>query len=271
MAAQPTRVWPSAPRLHPPTVPPPRRLPRPPPWRSRVIIPTASHPFRRHFLTGWSGLISRGPLWDSTQDPWEIWPLLRSQYQWLLPTRRPARPPSRLRPCYSVLILRMMALKQAKVHFNGLTPADSSADPEFELQTGLALLQGLVFDLRRDLDDLRFRLEILDGKASQFLQFLSALQGAHHPPAGEAHAAGAETPVLAPAPHWGLRRTTHQSRRRTCHQSSRRMQCRWTGHQSRRSHSSRGLDTRRLLHGRVAALQPHHVICTGVYFIMLSV
>jgi hypothetical protein len=71
------------------------------------------------------------------------------------------------------------------------------------LQTGLALLQGLVFDLRRDLDDLRFRLEILDDKASQFLHFLSAMQGALHPPAEEAQATGAVTPVLAPTPPLG--------------------------------------------------------------------
>jgi hypothetical protein len=32
--------------------------------------------------------------------------------------------------------------------------ADSSADPECEWKTGLTLLQGLVFDLRRDVDDL---------------------------------------------------------------------------------------------------------------------
>jgi hypothetical protein len=52
----------------------------------------------------------------------------------------------------------------------------------------LALVQSLVFDLRRNMDDLRFRLEALDSKASQLLQFLSTLHDAHHlpPEAGQA-------------------------------------------------------------------------------------
>jgi hypothetical protein len=46
-------------------------------------------------------------------------------------------------------------------------------------------------------------LDILDRKETQFLQFLSALQDAHHPSAGESHAAEAEPPVLEPAPPLG--------------------------------------------------------------------
>jgi hypothetical protein len=79
--------------------------------------------------------------------------------------------------------------------------ADSCANSASKLQEGLAILQGLVFELRRDLDDLRFRMEILDGKETQFLQMLSALQGVFHPSAGEANATEVEPPILAPAPH----------------------------------------------------------------------
>jgi hypothetical protein len=44
-------------------------------------------------------------------------------------------------------------------------------------------------------------MEILDGKAMQFLQFLSALQGGFHPSAGEAHEKEVEPSILAPTPH----------------------------------------------------------------------
>jgi hypothetical protein len=117
------RVWPSAPRPHLPTTPPPRRPPRPPPWRSQATVPTTSHPSRRLLLAGWSGLISRGLLWDLTQAPSEIWPPLRSQSQWLHQIRRPARLPSRPMPYYTALTLRVMAMKPAKAHNNGLTLA----------------------------------------------------------------------------------------------------------------------------------------------------
>jgi hypothetical protein len=42
-------------------------------------------------------------------------------------------------------------------------------------------------------------MEILDNKASQFLNLLAVMQGALHPPAEESQAAGATTQVLAPA------------------------------------------------------------------------
>jgi hypothetical protein len=44
----------------------------------------------------------------------------------------------------------------------------------------LAILYGLVFELRQGLDDLQFRLELLDGKTSALLQILSTFQGAFH-------------------------------------------------------------------------------------------
>jgi len=61
-------------------------------------------------------------------------------------------------------------------------------------------MQGSVFELIGDLDDLRFRMEILDGKATQFLQLLSAMQGVCHPSTGEAHATEVEPPLMAPTP-----------------------------------------------------------------------
>jgi hypothetical protein len=59
--------------------------------------------------------------------------------------------------------------------------AGSNTDLECEWKIGLILVQILVFDLRRDMDDLRFCLQSLDEKASQLLQLLSMLQGAHLP------------------------------------------------------------------------------------------
>jgi hypothetical protein len=44
-------------------------------------------------------------------------------------------------------------------------------------------------------------MEILDGKATQFLQMLSALQGACHPTDGEPNATEIEPSILAPAAH----------------------------------------------------------------------
>jgi hypothetical protein len=55
----------------------------------------------------------------------------------------------------------------------------SNADPECEWKTGLALVQSLVFDLRRDMDDLWFHLQTFDDKGSRLMQLLSMLQGAH--------------------------------------------------------------------------------------------
>jgi hypothetical protein len=69
------------------------------------------------------------------------------------------------------------------------------------LQEGLAILQGLVFELCQGLDDLGFQMEILDGKATLFLQMLSALQGACHPTNGEANAAGDEPLIPVSAAH----------------------------------------------------------------------
>jgi hypothetical protein len=107
------------------------------------------------------------------------------------------------------------------------------------------MLQGLVFELRRDMDDLRFRMEILDRKATQFLQLLSALQGVCHPSAGEAHATEVEPPILAPAPHG----TTEDA-----------APVKEEGRNTSRggSNTSRGPNARRHLHGRVATIQPYH-------------
>jgi hypothetical protein len=44
----------------------------------------------------------------------------------------------------------------------------------------LDILYGLVFELQQGLDDLQFRLELLDGNTSALLQILSTFQGAFH-------------------------------------------------------------------------------------------
>jgi len=44
----------------------------------------------------------------------------------------------------------------------------------------MAILHGMVFELRQGLDDLQFWLEILDRKISVLLQILSTFQGASH-------------------------------------------------------------------------------------------
>jgi hypothetical protein len=56
----------------------------------------------------------------------------------------------------------------------------SDSIPDSQLQDILAILYGLVFELRQGLDDLQFRLELLDGKTSSLLQILSTFQGAFH-------------------------------------------------------------------------------------------
>jgi hypothetical protein len=48
----------------------------------------------------------------------------------------------------------------------------------------------MVFKLRHCLDDLQFQMELLDGKTSTLLQFLSTLQGACHSTPGEGDATG---------------------------------------------------------------------------------
>jgi hypothetical protein len=58
----------------------------------------------------------------------------------------------------------------------------SSTDfiPDSQLQDSLAILYGLVFELRQGLEDLHFRLQLLDGKTSTLLQILSTFQEAFH-------------------------------------------------------------------------------------------
>jgi hypothetical protein len=229
-------VWPSAPHLHPPTVPPPRRPPRPPPWRSRLILQPASRPFHRRLPTGWSGLISRGPRWDSTQDPWETRPLLRTQFHWLLPTHRPARPPSRFRPRFLVLILRMMAPKQARIHVSSLTH-----EPTLALTQNLNCKQAshcckawsltcvgtwMIFG---------FAWRFWMAKHHNSCIFSQHCRVPTTPQQKKLKQQELRHQYWHQLPHWGLRRMTHQARRRTCHQPSRRTPCSWTGHQSRRS------------------------------------
>jgi hypothetical protein len=70
-----------------------------------------------------------------------------------------------------------------------------------KVQEGLAIFQGLVFELQKDLDDLRFRLEVLDGKGTQFLQILSSLHGSCHPSDVEPNAPRNEQSIRVPATH----------------------------------------------------------------------
>jgi len=46
------------------------------------------------------------------------------------------------------------------------------------MQDNMDILYGLVFELRQGVDDLQFRLQQLDGKASAILHILSTFQGA---------------------------------------------------------------------------------------------
>jgi hypothetical protein len=50
-----------------------------------------------------------------------------------------------------------------------------------KVQDNLAILQGLVFEVHKEVDDLHFRLEVLDIKGTQILQMLSSLHGSCHP------------------------------------------------------------------------------------------
>jgi hypothetical protein len=55
-----------------------------------------------------------------------------------------------------------------------------------QLKDKLSILQGLVFELRRGVEDLQFRLELNNEKIELFLQLLSSLQAAIHTDAGGA-------------------------------------------------------------------------------------
>jgi hypothetical protein len=46
------------------------------------------------------------------------------------------------------------------------------------MQDSLDILYGLVFELRQGVEDLQFRLQLLDGKTSALLHILSTFQGA---------------------------------------------------------------------------------------------
>jgi hypothetical protein len=87
-------------------------------------------------------------------------------------------------------------------------------------------------------------MEILDGKATQFLQMLSALQGVCHPTDGEANATEVEPLILAPAD------TRDYGGRRDIGRGG--------------SNTSRGPNDQHHLPGCVATLQAYHLIFTGV-------
>jgi hypothetical protein len=53
-----------------------------------------------------------------------------------------------------------------------------------KIRDKLSILQGLVFELHRGVEDLQFRLEINNEKIELFLQLLSSLQAAIHTDAG---------------------------------------------------------------------------------------
>jgi hypothetical protein len=60
-------------------------------------------------------------------------------------------------------------------------------------------VQRLVFELRRNMDDLWFHLEALDNKSSQLMKLLSALQDANHLPPEEGQATTTQ-PTTTSAP-----------------------------------------------------------------------
>jgi hypothetical protein len=70
--------------------------------------------------------------------------------------------------------------------------ASTDSIPDSQLKESLTILYGLVFELRQGMEDLQFRLQIMDGKISTLLQILSTFQDAF--PSTPEGAASAEEP-----------------------------------------------------------------------------
>jgi hypothetical protein len=64
-----------------------------------------------------------------------------------------------------------------------------------KIQEGLAILQCLVFELRKDLDELHFHLEVLEWKGIKFLKILLALHGTCNPSDVEPNAPRNKKPI----------------------------------------------------------------------------
>jgi hypothetical protein len=66
-----------------------------------------------------------------------------------------------------------------------------------KFQDVIAILQDPVFKVRKEVDDLQFRLEIMDKKETQIMQLVSSLQGTRHSPDQASSAPTALAVVLA--------------------------------------------------------------------------
>jgi hypothetical protein len=70
-----------------------------------------------------------------------------------------------------------------------------------KIQEGLSILQFLVFELRKDLDELHFHLEVLEWKGIKFLKILLALHGTCNPSDVEPNAPRNKKPIQVLAMH----------------------------------------------------------------------
>jgi hypothetical protein len=72
------------------------------------------------------------------------------------------------------------------------TSASTDSTPDLQLKESFTILYGLVFELRQGMEDLQFRLQLMDGRISTLLQILSTFQDAF--PSNPAGAASAGVP-----------------------------------------------------------------------------
>jgi hypothetical protein len=190
--------------IRPPPAPHPRIARHPPrqPLRSSpLIVSVVSRLSPRPMRVELNGSTSWGTHWASTQGLYQTWPPLRNPPWSSLPIH-PRTLLLRLRQCNrhrSNLHAKVSSAAMRSIRSNP-TPAQTAL-PAQNYKTTLQFCKDLVFEVRKEVDDLRFRLEVLDRKGTQILQMLSSLHGSCHPSEATPNAPGDSETILVPALH----------------------------------------------------------------------
>jgi hypothetical protein len=225
------RVWPSAPRPAPShsssSLSPSSSSSLAQSSHSPNSLPPLSSPFSCRLewfdLSGTSLGFNPGPLGDLAS---------ASQSVPVAPPNSLAHSlPSRPMPCYTVLTLRVMAMKQAKVHNNGLTPALTLASTlNLNCKQALHCCKAWFLSYDGTWMIYGFTWRFWMGKQCNSCNCFQQCRMPTTPQLEKHMQQRLSHQSWHQLHHLGLRRKLHQSRRRTRHQSRRR-----TRHQSRRS------------------------------------
>jgi hypothetical protein len=173
------RVWPVDPLLSLLCRPAPRLPPLPSPLRARAAFRLCL----RLGLVMWSGLTSMEILWALLLAQSRIWPLPHSQPWSTQRTHLSIPLATTLSPCHHPL--SWLLWRKPQPHLEeplGQLHSCSDCASCSRIRDSVAILHDLVFVVRKDVDDLRFRLEHMDKRGEKIESLLSTLLSSLHSP-----------------------------------------------------------------------------------------